>query len=107
MWIGGSFHFDTARILTPATKSGLSQAGKLLALSQPRRLTGARAPGRPSVNHDDTHVREALSDLANTLQPRRIGTRGVTGTHETRDAVDAGNTVRSEVRKFNRRAKSE
>jgi hypothetical protein len=37
----------------------------------------------------------------------RTGTHSITGTHETRAAVVAENTVRSEVEKFTRRYRAE
>ena len=66
-----------------------------------------------SIGHELRHTVEVISNpwvrstSAKFLYYEQIGTHGRTGTQETWDAVDAGNTVRSEVRKFNRQAKSE
>jgi hypothetical protein len=37
----------------------------------------------------------------------RTAAHGLTGTHETRAAINAGNIVRAEIEKFNRQAKPE
>jgi len=66
-----------------------------------------------SIGHELRHTIEVIANrsiqnnVAKYFFYEKIGTHGITGTHETRDAVEAGNAVRSEVRKFNRQAKSE
>ena len=67
-----------------------------------------------SIGHELRHTIEVISNpwvrstSAKFLYYEQIGTRrGRKGARETQDAVDAGDTVRSEVRKFNRQATSE
>jgi hypothetical protein len=66
-----------------------------------------------SIGHELRHTIEVISNPsvkdndAKFFLYEKIGMHGVRGTRETRAAVTAGNTVRSEVRTFNRHAKSE
>ena len=66
-----------------------------------------------SIGHELRHTIEVIGNASVTSSTamyffyEQIGTHGTTGAHETQAATDAGNTVRSEVRKFNREAKSE
>jgi hypothetical protein len=67
-----------------------------------------------SIGHELRHTIEVIGDpkvrdnTAKYFFYEQIGTHGTaSGARETQAAVDAGNTVRSEVQKFNRLAKSE
>ena len=66
-----------------------------------------------SIGHELRHTIEVIGNPSVTSSTamyffyEQIGTHGTTGAHETQAATDAGNTVRSEVRKVNRQAKSE
>ena len=61
-----------------------------------------------SIGHELRHTIEVIgepsirNDEAKYLFYERTATHGLTGTHETRAAVEAGTTVRSEVEKFKR-----
>jgi hypothetical protein len=66
-----------------------------------------------SIGHELRHTLEVIGEPSvrdNTAKYffyEQIGTHSVTGAHETEAATDAGNTVRSEVQKFIREARSE
>jgi len=67
-----------------------------------------------SIGHELRHTIEVIGEpgirdnFAKYFFYEHTGTQGTaSGARETQAAVDAGNTVRSEVRKFNRLAKSE
>jgi hypothetical protein len=67
-----------------------------------------------SIGHELRHTLEVIdipairTDNDKFFFYEQIGTHGTSsGARETQAAIDAGNTVRSEVRKFNRQAKSE
>jgi hypothetical protein len=66
-----------------------------------------------SIAHELRHTIEVIgepsvrTDADKHFFYERIGMQSVGGTRETLAAMDAGNTVRSEVIKFNRQAKSE
>ena len=66
-----------------------------------------------SIGHELRHTIEVIGNPSVTSSTamyffyEQLGTHGITGAHETQAATDAGNTVRSEVRKFNRQAKAE
>ncbi len=66
-----------------------------------------------SIGHELRHTIEVIGDPSVTSNSamyffyEQVGTHGTTGAHETQAATAAGNTVRSEVRKLNRQAKSE
>ncbi len=66
-----------------------------------------------SIGHELRHTIEVIgqrsvrTDAERFFFYQRIGMLTVGGTRETLAAMDAGNTVRSEVIKFNRQAKSE
>lgn len=59
-------------------------------------LTPSKVMGERSVRNDE----------AKYLFYERTAAHGLTATHETRAAVTTGNTVRSEVEKFDRQASS-
>jgi hypothetical protein len=66
-----------------------------------------------SIGHELRHTIEVIGNpqirdnAAKFFFYEQIGTRGTSSSRETYAAVDAGNTVRSEVRQFNRLSKSE
>jgi hypothetical protein len=66
-----------------------------------------------SIGHELRHTIEVIGapnvrdNASKYFFYEQIGTRGTSTARETHAAVDAGNTVRSEVRKFNRPSKSE
>lgn len=66
-----------------------------------------------SIGHELRHTIEIISEPgirdngAKYFFYENNGMHGPSGARETRAAIDAGNTVRSEVRKFNRVTKSE
>jgi hypothetical protein len=66
-----------------------------------------------SIGHELRHTIEVIAEpgirdnAAKYFFYEHIGTHGASGARETQTAMDAGNTVRSEVRTFNRQAKSE
>jgi hypothetical protein len=90
--------------------SGVTVAG-------PRRImrvTVALDAGRPdwyvmgSIGHELYHTIEAIQDpsvrstAAQYFLYERIGFQGTSHSHETLEAMDAGNAVRAEVRRFTR-----
>jgi hypothetical protein len=66
-----------------------------------------------SIGHELRHTIEVIGNprvrdnTAKYFFYEQIGSHGMAHARETQAAADAGNTVRSEVRKFNREAKSE
>jgi len=66
-----------------------------------------------SIGHELRHTLEVIGaphvrdNASKHFFYEQIGTHGTATARETQAAVDAGNTVRSEVRKFNRPSKSE
>ena len=90
--------------------SGVTIAGPLRIM----RVTVAVSPGRPdwyvmgSIGHELYHTIEAIQDPsvrsteAQYFLYERIGFHGTTRSHETIKAMDAGNAVRAEVRRFTR-----
>jgi hypothetical protein len=66
-----------------------------------------------SIGHELRHTIEVIAEpgirdnAAMYFFYEQISTHDAAGTHETRAAIDAGNMVRSEVRTFNRQARSE
>ena len=66
-----------------------------------------------SIGHELRHTIEVIGNpqvrdnTAKYFFYEQIGSHGMARARETQAATDAGNTVRSEVRKFNREAKSE
>jgi len=66
-----------------------------------------------SIGHELRHTIEVIGaprvrdDASKQLFYLQIGTRGTATARETQAAVDAGNTVRTEVRRFNRQMGSE
>jgi hypothetical protein len=66
-----------------------------------------------SIGHELRHTIEVIGNpqvrdnTAKYFFYEQIGSHGMARARETQAAADAGNTVRSEVRKFNREAKSE
>jgi hypothetical protein len=66
-----------------------------------------------SIGHELRHTLEVIGNphvrdnAAKYFFYEQIGTRGTSTARETQAAVDAGNTVRSELRQFNRLSKSE
>lgn len=66
-----------------------------------------------SIGHELRHTIEVIGNpqvrdnASKYFFYEQIGTHGTSTARETRAAVDAGNTVRSEVRRFNRLAKAE
>jgi hypothetical protein len=65
-----------------------------------------------SIGHELRHVVEVLGDPTVTSRAalfffyKREGYTGLTGTFETKAAVEAGDAVRSEVRKYDRRVRA-
>ena len=63
-----------------------------------------------SIGHELRHTIEVIAnpnvrnDVNKHFFYQQIGTRGTATARETQAAVDAGNTVRAEVRKFNQQA---
>jgi hypothetical protein len=63
-----------------------------------------------SIGHELRHTVEVIANprVRNNVSKHffyeQIGTRGTATARETQAAVDAGNTVRAEVRKFNQQA---
>ncbi|HXD20216.1 MAG TPA: hypothetical protein VN654_24545 [Vicinamibacterales bacterium] len=66
-----------------------------------------------SIGHELHHTVEAINDptvrstAAQYFLYERIGFKGTAHSHETRAAMDAGNAVRAEIRRFARSGKSE
>jgi hypothetical protein len=66
-----------------------------------------------SIGHKLRHTIEVIAEpgirdnAAKYFFYEQIGMHSTSGARETRAAIDAGNTVRSEVRTFNRQPKSE
>jgi len=66
-----------------------------------------------SIGHELHHTIEAINDptvrstSAQFFLYERIGFKGTARSHETRAAMDAGNAVRAEIRKFDRSVKPE
>ena len=66
-----------------------------------------------SIGHELRHTIEVIGNpqvrdnASKYFFYEQIGMRGTSNSRETKAAVDAGNTVRSEVRQFNRLSKSE
>jgi hypothetical protein len=94
---------------------GVTIAGPLRIM----RVTVALDGGKPdwyvmgSIGHELYHTVEAIqhpsvrSTEAQYLLYERIGFRGTTHSHETLKAMDAGNAVRAEIRKFSRSSRPE
>ena len=94
---------------------GVTIAGPLRIM----RVTVALDGGKPdwyvmgSIGHELYHTVEAIqhpsvrSTEAQYLLYERIGFRGTTRSHETVKAMDAGNAVRAEIRKFSRSSRPE
>jgi len=90
--------------------SGVTVAGPLRIM----RVTVALDAGKPdwyvmgSIGHELYHTIEAIQDpsvrstAAQYFLYERIGFHGNTHSHETLKAMDAGNAVRAEVRRFTR-----
>jgi hypothetical protein len=66
-----------------------------------------------SIGHELRHTIEVIAEphvrdnVTKHFFYERIGTRGTATARETQVAVDAGNSVRAEVRRFNRQMRSE